>query len=704
MPDTDKIRFLTGRQADLSLQPVVRGQVYFAINGNDGQIVFDAPIDASTTRRIIMSNSTNLTDRAQKDSAGNEFISKYPFKFTTTSTGTSFQINALAFNDDAVSGSPITIAVADATHAGIITNAAQDITGLKTFKTGITIDAAGGFEYSGIQTNSTNSARSIWFSDSTAAGKPTINADFTYNPSTKTLVAENITGTATKAQKDSAGNEFITKYPYSFTTTSDGTSFKINVLTYSGDNATGSPVSVAVADATHAGIITNAAQTIAGTKTFSTGVTVSASSGFNYSGIESASSNSARPVWFAHDGGVNGKPVYNDNFTYNPSTQTLNVQNVNGIAEKAKKDSADNEFISTYPFTLSLNTAQTSIVVKAQNNDTLTTLSPAFLPLAGGTMTGDITFQAISNGDSYPVKAKKITWSGSTDAADIYYQLDASDAGRLIFNMRDDTNAMIGYAYNGTVKAWMNPSTPSFYPASNNTGSIGTSGNKWANIYATNFNGLATQATQDSAGNEFISKYPFLFQETTSTTTYKINIKAPNGDTVQVKNTSGTLVNELTVPGATTSVAGLVTTGAQTWSGVKNLQATGDAGITVENTTSGKANKMGFINGNSGNSGVYSYKHSKWIAYVDLSGNSYFKGTSDVTDAVNSTPATGDNEFTHAWFSYGTSAANEKKRAYDNSYKYNSGTHTLNVTQYRINDHGLISYDANTESIVFSFV
>jgi hypothetical protein len=114
---------------------------------------------------------------------------------------------------------------------------------------------------------------------------------------------------------------------------------------------------------------------------------------------------------------------------------------------------------------------------------------------------------------------------------------------------------------------------------------------------------------------------------------------------------------------------------------------------------------MGFINAtNSGNSGMYSYKHGKWVAYVDLSGNAYFKGTADLTDAVNGTPATGDNEFTRVWFSYGTSAANEKKRAYDNSYKYNSGTHTLNVTQYRINDHGLISYDATTESIVFSFV
>jgi hypothetical protein len=69
---------------------VVRGQVYFAINGDSGSIVFDAPIDASTTRRVVMGSSVGATDRANKDSAGNEFISKYPFKFTTTSTGTSF--------------------------------------------------------------------------------------------------------------------------------------------------------------------------------------------------------------------------------------------------------------------------------------------------------------------------------------------------------------------------------------------------------------------------------------------------------------------------------------------------------------------------------------------------------------------------------------------------------------------------------------
>ena len=53
-------------------------------------------------------------------------------------------------------------------------------------------------------------------------------------------------------------------------------------------------------------------QTISGVKTFS------ASSGFNYSGIENATSDVSRHVWFSHSTNK-GTPVYNDNFKYNPS-------------------------------------------------------------------------------------------------------------------------------------------------------------------------------------------------------------------------------------------------------------------------------------------------------------------------------------------------------------------------------------------------
>lgn len=398
----DKLHFLTGKLSDLTNKPISRGDVYFAIDGEKGQIIFDAPINSSITKRIVMSGF----ESAESDSAGNVFINKYPFYFNTESTGTSFKIKITSFSKDDVS--TIDVVNADADHAGLITNAAQEITGLKTFKSGITIDK---------------------------------------------------------------------------------------------------------------------------------------SSGFLYSGIESATENTARPIWFAHNE-VNGKPVYNTNFTYNPSTKTLVAENIIG---------------------------------------------------------------------------------------------------------------------------------------------------------------KASQAIADSMENEFISKYPYFFQETVGTTDYKIHISAANQDPIKVKDTSGNEVNNLVVPAASVDNAGLLTTGTQILSGLKTFTNTGnhDAGIIVENTDSSRSNKISFINAGSGNSGIWSYKQSKWVAYINTTGDAYFKGTADLSNGVNATPASGDDEFTHVWFSDNTI---ETKRVSDDKFIYNSGTKTLNVNQYRINDHGLISYDANTESIVFSFV
>lgn len=71
--------------------------------------------------------------------------------------------------------------------------------------------------------------------------------------------------------------------------------------------------------------------TITGTKTFS------GANSFVYSGIETATSNVERPVWFAKNNN-NGTPVVNaDQFTYNPSTDTLKVGNVTGNAGSATK-------------------------------------------------------------------------------------------------------------------------------------------------------------------------------------------------------------------------------------------------------------------------------------------------------------------------------------------------------------------------------
>lgn len=74
----------------------------------------------------------------------------------------------------------------------------------------------------------------------------------------------------------------------------------------------------------------------------------------------------------------------------------------------------------------------------------------SYLPLSGGVMTGELAFKEVTS-TSYPAKSSSITWNGSTDGANIYYQVDASDKGRLVLNTRDDTDCLIGFAYNGTI-------------------------------------------------------------------------------------------------------------------------------------------------------------------------------------------------------------------------------------------------------------
>ena len=66
----------------------------------------------------------------------------------------------------------------------------------------------------------------------------------------------------------------------------------------------------------------------------------------------------------------------------------------------------------------------------------------SYLPLAGGTMTGDITFAGVSS-TTYPALSNQIYFSGSTDWARILYEVTASDAGQLVFETGDDANAKI---------------------------------------------------------------------------------------------------------------------------------------------------------------------------------------------------------------------------------------------------------------------
>lgn len=67
----------------------------------------------------------------------------------------------------------------------------------------------------------------------------------------------------------------------------------------------------------------------------------------------------------------------------------------------------------------------------------------------------------------------KISWNGSTDGADIYYQTTTSDQGNLVLNVRDDNNCYIRLALNGTFKSYFDVAN-SYWSGKSNLA------NKWA--------------------------------------------------------------------------------------------------------------------------------------------------------------------------------------------------------------------------------
>lgn len=90
------------------------------------------------------------------------------------------------------------------------------------------------------------------------------------------------------------------------------------------------------------------------------------------------------------------------------------------------------------------------------NSATATTATTA--TKASG-LTGNLVFPDIGN----VATSNKISWNGSTDGADIYYQTTASDQGNLVLNLRDDANCYLRIAYNGAFKSYFTPADGNFH-------------------------------------------------------------------------------------------------------------------------------------------------------------------------------------------------------------------------------------------------
>jgi hypothetical protein len=131
--------------------------------------------------------------------------------------------------------------------------------------------------------------------------------------------------------------------------------------------------------------------TVTGATTFSdTVVTISKTSGFIYSGMGTATTDVARPVWFNH-ANTTGIPVYNSNFTYNPSTQILTVKNLAGNASTATKLATARTLTignkgKTFDGSTDVSWTLDEIGASASGH------THDYLPLTGGEINGQVTF------------------------------------------------------------------------------------------------------------------------------------------------------------------------------------------------------------------------------------------------------------------------------------------------------------------------
>lgn len=95
-------------------------------------------------------------------------------------------------------------------------------------------------------------------------------------------------------------------------------------------------------------------------------------------------------------------------------------------------------------------------------------------------LTGNLNFPGIGNVGT----SNKISWNGSTDGADIYYQTTASDQGNLVLNLRDDDNCYLRIACNGAFKSYFSPSDGNFHGNVNGNADTATNADTVDGVHA----------------------------------------------------------------------------------------------------------------------------------------------------------------------------------------------------------------------------
>ena len=448
----------------------------------------------------------------------------------------------------------LSMPLAGAQQGGIITAESQEISGVKTLNAadgGLIIPKEDSFQYSGVQKDTaTGTTKYIWFSsvdDSLPKikGIPKYNTGLAFNPSCvdpwesydsgkitayKVITTDRFNGLSLKSLQDDQGqvikNFYLQDVVLNTSASAPYYTLKLgNGLFKDTDGTSGADkVIIPVASTTQAGVITadtSNIQTITGAKIIDSNgsLEVQKDDGFNFSGIQPASSAGERKVWFSRLN-VSGTPCVHDSFKFNPN-ETLNTTNwsneksgtksavlhiphVDGLAYKALRDSQglviDDTYIKAIQFIIDNNT-QAGSVSNPYLKYTLgngVDITKIALPAASASQGG------ILNADAQEIKGKKT--------------FNDSIATKLISTDANTTH----YLWFSTVNATTGIGTPAYstgltYNA--NTGILTSTTFKGA------LDGLATKATSDAKGQNIADTY---IKEITYAD-YKFTIKLGNG-------------------------------------------------------------------------------------------------------------------------------------------------------------------------------
>ena len=427
----------------------------------------------------------------------------------------------------------------------------------------------------------------------------------------KNIYATNFTGLASNATYDDIGDEAIKlKYIAGISLVNDASAPYYQA--YDGTNQFHSTFALPVADSTNAGIITTGAQSINGIKTFNStggGIIIPNPYGFNYSGIEEATANAARVVWFA-DSVVVGKPVKSTKFTFNPGATTkwnnydssnpsayglLKTDRFEGLALKALQDDMGDAIKKKYVAAMGLTDHGTAPYYTLYDG-TNTPFTPTIpLPVASASNAGIIT-----NSTQTITGAKTIDSNGSlTIDGNFYFTgigTNTSTGARPIWFAHKDRLTTPAYNNDFTFNPYSTVKWDDY--------DEGSAAPAHELVTVDRIKALAYQALQDDMGATIKKKY---FAGALLTN----HVTAPYYTFYDGTNTALTTVD---IPAATISQAGVITTQAQTLTGHKTINASGS--LTLQG-----ASGFTYTGIESGGSPIY---RCVWFAHSEKVGTPVF--------------------------------------------------------------------------------